>query len=204
MKFRRIISVVLLLCMLFSLTACKTGGSQSKKVTKALMDALYEYDINAISECIEDFPDNTGTAYIHDIYTEDYYKDLYTAANKSMSYEIVSASGKAVTVKVKMPDLYALYQKTFSSIAAQALGNDQLMQYVLDDKNDAHLLVIAYMIKDIEDNGVSTTEQEIKLFVSKINGEYKIKTDENLEKLLTSGLNKIQIDLPVAEETTNK
>lgn len=190
---KRIISVVLLVCMLFSLASCNAGATEAKKVVDKLMVALQTYDINKIASCVEDLPDNSGTAYIHDIYTEDYYKDLYAAANEKLSYQIASASAKEVVLKVQMPDLYALYQKVFASVMSQAMANEDAQKYILDEKTDAHLLVIALMINDIKTNGIETVEQEIKLSVDKFNDTYKIKTDEQLKLLLTDKLSLIQV-----------
>lgn len=192
MKMKRFISVALLICMLFTVVSCNSGASEAKKITEKLMTALETYDRNVIAGCVEDLPDNTGTAYVHDIYTEDYYVDLYSAANANLSYTISSASSKKVVLKVQMPDLYALYQKVFTSAMSNAMTNATLQEEILSDNFDAHLLVIALMIDDIEKNGISTSEQEITLTVEKYNDNYKIKTDDQLKLLLTDKLSLIQ------------
>lgn len=202
MKMKRFISVVLLVCLLFTAVSCKSGASAAKEVTADLMTALQTYDLNAISDCVEDLPDNTGTAYVHDIYTEDYYVDLYAAANTNLSYTVASASAKEVVLKVQMPDLYALYQKVFASVMSQAMTDAALQEKILNDDYDAHLLVIALMIDDIQNNGISTTEQEITLSVEKYNDDYKIKTDDQLKLLLTDRLSLIQ-STATTEETEN-
>ncbi len=200
MKFKRIISAILLICIIFSVTACKSGADVSKKIVDNLMAALTEYDVNAISNCIEDFPDNTGTPYIHDIYTEDYYRDLYVAANESLTYTIKSATAKEVVLNVTMPDLYSLYQEIFTAVVSQAFTNTEVNDYILNPENDSHLMVIALMINEIENNGVDTIEKEIKLSVSKINDKFKIKTDDQLKMLLSDGLSQIQIENVATEE----
>lgn len=203
MKFKRFISLALTAVLAVSLVSCKSGSGEAKEVVTDFMTALTTYDMNAMSKCIEDFPDNTGTAYKHDIYTEDYYKDLYEAANTKLSYSITSASSKQVKLKVTMPDIYTLYQNTFLSVAQQALGNEQMTQYVMDENNDAHLLIIALMINEINTNGVGTVDEEITLSVGKINGEYKIKTDDQLKTLMTSKLSLTQKDPVVGAADDN-
>lgn len=199
MKLRNVISVLLIICILFSLASCSGGKAAAKSVTTKLMTALATYDIYAISKCVEDMPDNTGTAYAHDIYTEDYYKDLYTLANQSLSYTVKSASAKEVVLNVKMPDLYSLYKKVYSSVLAQGVESSDKKDYITNDENDPQLLVIALMIKDIEANGVATVDQEIKLSVGKFNDSYKIHTDDQLKLLLSDGLSRVQV-MPEAEE----
>ncbi len=188
MKFKRIISVVLLLCMTVSLASCKSSGS-AKQVVEDFMTALAAYDVNAMANCVEDMPNSTDSVYIHDIFTEGYYVDLYQIANKdNLSYEIVSTKGDSVKVKVKMPDIYTLYQNTFMSVVSQTFANEDLLNYVLDEENDPQLMVIALMIDSIENNGIDTIEEEFTLKVGTINGETKIMTNDQLEQLMTSKL----------------
>lgn len=174
--------------MLFSFASCSGGAAASKKVVSNLMTALATYDAFAIAKCVEDMPDNSGTAYVHDIYTEDYYKDLYALANQNLSYTVASASAKEVVLNVKMPDLYSLYEKVYNSVLAQTLTSDDNLNYVLNNDNDAQVLVIALMIKDIEDNGIATVDKQVKLSISKINDSYKVNTDDQLKLLLSDGL----------------
>lgn len=188
MKLRKIVSIALILCMLLSFASCSGGAAASKKVVSNLMTALATYDVFAISKCVEDMPDNSGTAYVHDIYSEDYYKDLYELANQNLTYTVASASAKEVVLNVKMPDLYSLYEKVYNSVLSQTMASDDNLSYVLNNDNDAQVLVIALMIKDIEDNGIATVDKQIKLSISKINDSYKVNTDDQLKLLLSDGL----------------
>lgn len=204
MKFKRFIAFALTAVIAVSLVSCKSGSGAAKEVVTNFMTALTTYDMNEMSKYIEDFPDNTGTAYKHDIYTEDYYADLYEKANSKLAYTIKSASAKEVKLSVTMPDIYTLYQNTFMSVLSQALSAEDLQNWVHDENNDPQLLIIALMIQEIEDNGIGTVEEEITLSVGKINGEYKVLTNDQLELLLTSKLSLAQKDAPVnaADETT--
>ena len=192
MKLKRFISLALVAILAVSLVSCKSGAGAAKEVVTDFMTALTTYDMDAMSKCIEDFPDNTGTVYKHDIYTEDYYKDLYETANTKLSYSITSASSDTVKLNVTMPDIYSLYQNTFMSVLSQAISDEQMQAYVLDENNDPQLLIVALMINEIETNGIDTVDEEITLTVGKINGEYKIKTDDQLKLLMTSKLSLAQ------------
>ena len=103
-----------------------------------------------------------------------------------------------------MPDIYTLYQNTFMSVLSQALSSEDSQNWVLDENNDPQILIIALMCQEIEDNGIGTVEEEITLSIGKINGEYKILTNDQLELLLTSKLSLAQKDAPAnaADETT--
>ncbi len=201
MKFKRAISLVLIVILAFSLVSCKSGAGAAKKVVENFMTALTTYDMDAMRDCIEDFPDNSGTPYKHDIYTEDYYKDLYEAANSKLSYTIKSAKAGSVTLDVIMPDVYGLYQKTFMSVLSQTFSSDEAMKWVEDPENDPQLLVIALMIDEIEKNGIDTVDEEITLTVGKINGEYRIMSNDQLKLLMTSKLSQSQsTDSPLVTE----
>lgn len=192
MKLRKIIAVVLLVCMVFTIASCKSSGS-AKKVVEDFMTALATYDVEAMAKCVEDMPNNDDSIYIHDVFTEGYFVDLYQIANENrLSYEIVSAKGDTVKVKVKMPDLYSLYQNTFMSLMTQTFSNEELLNYVLDEDNDPSLMVIALMIDSIENEDIDTVEEEFTLKVGKINGEYKIMNTDQLEKLMTSNISLTQ------------
>lgn len=187
MKFKRLVSIILVLCMTFLLTSCNAGNS--KEVVKGFMSALKDYDVTKMAKYVEDIPSNSSNIYKYDIFTSGYYVDLYKAANEDvLSYKIVSSKNDSVKIKVKMPDLSTLYSNTFMSVVSQAFGNDEILNYVLDEQNDPHLLVIALMIDAIDNGDVDTVEQEFTLKLTKINGELKIKTNEQLEKLMTSNL----------------
>ena len=188
MKFRKIIAVVLLVCMTFSIASCKSSGS-AKQVVEDFMTALAAYDVNAMANYVEDMPTSADGVYIHDIFTEGYYVDLYQAANKdTFKSEVVSAKGDTVKVKVTMPDIYSLYQNTFMSVLTQTFANEDLKNYVLDEENDPQLMVIALMINAIEEGGIDTVEEEFTLKVGQINGETKIMTNDQLEQLMSSKL----------------
>lgn len=192
MKLKRFISVTLLLCMLFSLASCKSGANAAKEVVNDFMTALTTYDLNAMAGCVEDIPDNSGSSYIHDIYTEDYYRDLYATANEKLTYSITSANAKEVKLKVQMPDLYTLYNDTLLSVLSATMENEDFYNYVLDEENDPPVLIVATMINSIKTNGINTVEEEITLSIGKINGEYKILTDDSLKMLMTSKLSLTQ------------
>ena len=188
MKFRKIIAVVLILCMAVSLVSCNSSAD-AKKVVKDFMTALSVYDVNAMAACVEDMPTNDDSVYIHDVFTEGYYVDLYKIANEdNFSFEIVSAKGNNVKVKVEMPDIYTLYQNTFMSVVSETLSNEELFNYVLDEENDPQLMVIALMIDSIENDGIDTIEEEFTLKLGKINGKTKIMINDQLEELMTSKL----------------
>ena len=70
MKFKRFVAFALTAVLSVSLVSCKSGSGAAKEVVTNFMTALTTYDMNEMSKYIEDFPDNTGTAYKHDIYTE--------------------------------------------------------------------------------------------------------------------------------------
>ena len=194
MKFKKLISLMLIAVLAVSLVSCKSGSTAAKDTVTNFMTALATYDMNEMSKYIEDFPDNTGTAYKHDIYTEDYYRDLYEAANTKLSYSITSATANEVKLNVTMPDIYTLYQNTFMSVLSQAMSDENMQNYVLDEENDPQLLIIALMINEINENGIDTVNEEITLSVGKINDEYRIKTDDQLKLLLTSKLSLAQTD----------
>lgn len=198
MKFKKIICVALLICMVFSLASCNSSAN-AKKVVTNLMTAITTYDLNAISKCVEDIPDNSGTVYKHDIYTEDYFVDLYSIANENLTYTIEAVSANEVKLKVNMPDVYTMYQSTVVSLLSQAIENENVKKYLLDDNNDAQLMAIALMIDKINNEGISTVEQEITLSVSKINGKYKIKSDDQLKLLLSDRLSLAQA-MPKTDE----
>ena len=89
------------------------------------------------------------------------------------------------------------------SVLSSALYNENMQQYVLDEKNDPQLLIIATMINQIESNGIDTVDEEITLTLGKINGEYKIKNDEQLATLLSDKLNLSQKEAtPSTDEET--
>ena len=195
MKFKNLVSIVLLVCMVFSLSACKSGAAASKELTETLMTSLATYDINAISKCVEDVPDNTGTTAVVDIYTSDYYMDIYAAANANLTYTVSSSSAKEIVLKVNMPDLVSLYNKCWNTALSGALSDAELQKLVIEGSTsfDPNLLVPALMLNELKSGSVSTVEKEIKLSVVKINGEFKIKTDEQLKCLLSDGLSELKV-----------
>lgn len=194
MKFKRIIAAVLVLCLTVCLASCNSGDP--KKVVDGFMKALAEYDVNAMAKYVEDIPTNSNSIYKYDVFTSGYYVDLYQMANKDIfSYKIVSVKNNAVKVKVKMPDIYTLYSNTLMSLVSQTFANEDLLNFVLDEENDPQLMLIALMINAAENGDVGTVEEEFVLKIGKINGEYKIMTNDQLEQLMTSKLCLVQKDV---------
>ena len=200
MKLKRIISVVLILCLMFSVCSCKKGAD-SKQVVDSFMKALSTYDVDAMSKHLEDMPTNGDSVYVYDIFTDGHYVDLYEIANTDrFEYKIVSAKGNTVKVKVTMPDIYTLYKDTFMTVMTNTFANEELLDYILDEDNEPQLLVIALMIDAIENGDVDTVEEEFTLKIGNINGETKIMVNDQLEQLMTSKLCLSQKDV-VAEAT---
>lgn len=192
MKFRRIISVVLILCMAVSLASCKSAGD-SKKVVDEFMSALASYDVNEMAKYVEDMPSNADSVYIYDVFTDGHYVDLYQIAYEdTLSYEVVSAKGNSVKIKVTMPDIYSLYQDTFMSFLTSAFSSQEILDYVMDDESEPQLMIIALMIDAIENGDIETVEEEFTLKIGTINGETKIMTNDQLEQLMTSKLSLTQ------------
>lgn len=184
MKFKRVVLIVLALCMAFSLAACKKSGN-SKEVVKDFMDALTEYDVDSMAEYLEDVPTADET-YVYDVFTDAHYVDLYRAAYKdNFDYSIESAKAESVKVKVTMPDLVSLYDSCFNELM-KASAEENIFDG-LDNDSEAHLRVIAYMRNEIEENGVDTVTKEFTLKLDNING-LKIMNNAELEQLMTSYL----------------
>lgn len=186
--------------MMVSVASCKSGGD-SKKVVDSFMEALAAYDVNAMAKCLEDVPSNADSVYIYDVFTDGHYVDLYQIANEDrIQYEILSAKGDSVKIKVTLPDLYTLYQDTFLSFMSNTFSNQEMLDYVLDEDSEPQLMVIALMINAIENGDVDTFEEEFTLKMGTINGETKIMVNDQLEQLMTSKLCLSQKDV-VSEAT---
>ena len=200
MKFKRIISVLLILCMMVSVCSCKKGAD-TKEVVDGFLKALSTYDVNAMAGYLEAVPSNADSVYIYDVFTDGHYVDLYQMANTDrFEYSIVSTKGNTAKVKVTMPDIYSLYRDTFFTVMTNTFANQDLLDYVLDEENEPQLLVIALMIDAIENGDVDTVEEEFTLKLGNINGETKIMVNDQLEQLMTSKLCLSQKDV-VTEAT---
>lgn len=187
MKFKRIISVVLLLCIAFSMAACKKGVDP-KKVVNDFMGSLLKYDVVKMSQYVVDVP-TSGDNFVYDVYTDPHYVSLYQAAYaEKLSYKVTSVTGDTVKVKVTMPDLVSLYNNAFAALASAATSNEDFMNDINDPENEIHLTIIALMINEINNGSVDTYTEEVALKVNTINDETKIVSNEQLERLMTSKL----------------
>ena len=111
------------------------------------------------------------------------------------SFVTLNSSGKEILLKVQMPDLASVHKNAVSTVLAAAQNNTTLKDQILNGSStvDPNLIVPAYMLNEIKTNGVSTVEKEIKLSVVKINGDFKIKNDDQLKLLLSDGLSEINV-----------
>lgn len=208
MKLRKIISIALLICMLFTVASCKSGKTQAKELTENFMTAFTTYDLDTISKYVEDIPDNTGTESIVDIYTSDYYRDIYAAANANVTYSIVSFNSKNVVLKYQMPNLPELYKKWVNSAISAAQNDDTVKDTIINGTTsiDPNLIVPGKMLSEIKSSGVESIEKEITLTVVKINGKYKFKNDDQLKFLMSNGLSEMityGAQQEMTEETNN-
>lgn len=187
MKFKRIISVVLLLCIAFSMAACKKGFDP-KKVVNDFMGSLSKYDVVKMSKQLVDVPASSDN-FVYDVFTDPHYVSLYkTAYAEKMSYKVTSVTGDTVKVKVTMPDLVSLYNNAFASLASAATSDEDFKNDINDPENEIHLTIIALMIDAINNGSVDTYTEEVSLKVSTINDETKVVSNEQLELLMTSKL----------------
>ena len=191
MKFRRIISIVLILCLAFSLAACKSGGD-SKKVVDGFMKELSKYDVNKMSNYLVDVP-TSDNLYLYDVYTDGRYVALYKAAYAdNFAYEIVSSSQDSAKVKVTMPDLLTLYRNAMTTLAAEIMSDEELLNHAMDPSSEPHLELLAEMTNAVNDGNIDTITEEFTLKLTTINGELKIAQNDQLEQLMTSKLSLTQ------------
>ena len=127
-----------------------------------------------------------------------------TTTKKAVS----SASSKEIVLKVQMPDLPSLYTKWRNSVLNSAMNDNNIKDVVLNGSStvDPSLIIPGKMLAELKNGSVSTVEREVKLTVIKINGEYKIKNDDQLKLLLSNGLSELAVNAgpEVEEETTEE
>ena len=76
---KRIVAIVVLLCVLCSFSSCRRDESQIER----LFEGLKAYDRAVMSEVLTDFPNNSEYVYLDDIFNDEKYSVLKGNENSS-------------------------------------------------------------------------------------------------------------------------
>ncbi|MBQ7034839.1 MAG: hypothetical protein IJN34_03790 [Clostridia bacterium] len=189
---KRITALAVIFALVVILSGCghKISREDAQSVVDPFFAALKEYDREAMSGYLTEFPDNTGYVYVDDIFNDEAYVKLYRQLYSSITYSIKSTNGTHVVLEVSMPNIHALYTDISARIMSLTLMDETLRDKLEENSENAVVLLQETMLsiasKDPEQ--IEKMTQEYTLTLQKKNGTYQIATDDEVRKLLTGNL----------------
>jgi hypothetical protein len=170
---------LLLLMLLLSLCGC----NQKCETVDRLFDGLKEYDISAMSEVLDEFPDNSRFVYLDDIFNDEGYQKTYKLLYPSVEYKIVSVDKHFATVKVSMPNIQKLFSDASSVATAMALEDAELRNRLNESDFNGIILIqeIMYSYAQQPDR----VEMMNETFKLRFNEDGTIVCNDSLRALIT-------------------
>ncbi len=191
MKMKKIIALVLVFVVAFSVCGCATNSfaEQEQNVIHGFMNGLKIYSIDEMTNYIESFPNSDNSIYVNDVFSDPSFVEVYKEANTHMSYTIADkkVDGAAV-VTVTFVDIQKLYADTVAKMFTSANTDENLKNLLLDENTNAQELISAYMLSTLQNSDVETVTEEFRLTTYKDGNSFKIRTDDELKELMTGKL----------------
>lgn len=185
---KRFVLFLLAAVMLFSMAGCSGRLSQTEMeaTLSDFTEALREYDRDAMTELLTEFPDNSAYVYLDDIFNDDPYIELYRVLFPDITYEIQAVKGNKLTVKYTMPNVQGLYS-TVSALALQMAMSDESFQEKLSENDENGIVFIQEMMLYLALQGedVETMTEEFTLTFKERGDQAVIVCNDELRALMT-------------------
>ncbi len=180
---KRIVAVIILICILFSFAACQKGQAQIDR----LFEGLKTYDRSVMSEVLTEFPDNSEYVYLDDIFNDEKYIKVYQALYEDIDYEIIKIDQYSAKVKVTMPNIQKLFTDVSAWVLSAALEDAELSNKLAEDDYNGIILIqkLMYAYATNGNYEVQTLEAEFNLRFEEVGGKKYIICDEELRALIT-------------------
>lgn len=180
---KRIVTVVVLICILFSFAACQKDAAQIDR----LFEGLRTYDRSLMSEVLTEFPDNSEYVYLDDIFNDEKYIKVYQALYKDIDYKIIKTDQYSAKVRVRMPDIQKLFIDVSAWVFSAALEDAELSNKLAENDYNGVILIqeLMYAYATNGNYEVQTIETEFNLRFEEIDGRKCIVCDEELRALIT-------------------
>ncbi len=180
---KRIIAVIVLMCILFSFTASQKNETQIDR----LFEGLKSYDRSVMSEVLTEFPDNSEYVYLDDIFNDEKYIKIYQELYKDIDYEIIKIDQYSAKVKVKMPNVQKLFTDVSAWVLSSALEDAELSNKLAENDYNGILLIqeLMYAYATNGNYEVQSLNTEFNLRFEEADGKKYIICDEELRALIT-------------------
>ncbi len=180
---KRIVAVIVLICILFSFSACRKDTAQIDR----LFEGLKTYDRSVMSEVLTEFPDNSEYVYLDDIFNDEKYIKVYQALYEDIDYEIIKMDQYSAKVKVKMPNIQKLFTDVSAWVLSAALEDAELSNKLAENDYNG-IILIQELMYAYATNGtyeMQTLDAEFNLRFEEVDGKKYIICDEELRALIT-------------------
>lgn len=180
---KRIVAIVVLLCVLCSFSSCRRYESQIER----LFEGLKVYDRAVMSEVLTDFPNNSEYVYLDDIFNDEKYIKIYQALYNDIEYEIIKLDQYSAKIQVRMPDIQKLFTDVSAWVLSAALEDTELSNKLAENDYNGVLLIqeLMYAYATGENYEVQTMDAEFNLRFKEVGGKTYIESDEELRALIT-------------------
>ena len=185
---KKIVSILLILCLLLGFSGCSpsVSATEMEATLAQFMDALKIYDREAMTACLDVFPDSSGYVYLDDIYNDEGYMELYRLTFGDLEYTIQETEKNTVTIRCKNSDIQTLYTNVTSTVLQMAMTDPTLQNKLNEDEENGIVLVRELMLSFArEKKNLEQSEDSYTLSFKKENGKVYILCDDELRCLIT-------------------
>jgi len=188
---------LIIICLGLSAVSCTGNASEADvdRVLAGFVAALKNYDREGMSRYLTEFPDNTGAAYTDDLFSDSSYVELYRSLYSDITYAVTMHEKNTVTIKIKMPNIGALYLDTCKYVEDLAKKNT-----ALSEKLKGHNIVfIQEMMRERSVDTIEIMDAEFTLELVERDDALLIVCDDMLRSLMTGNFYQVRGESAVDE-----
>ena len=185
---KKIISLFIILILLLSLTGCSSSISyeEMEETLSDFMEALKVYDREALTECLDRFPDSSEYVYLDDIYNDEGYMELYRLAFPELTYIVEEDDKNTLNITCTNADIQKLYVNVTAMVLELAISDETLQKKLNEDEGNGILLVRELMLSMARDpSNLQKATNSYTLTFKRKEGKVVIVCNDELRTLIT-------------------
>ena len=183
---KKILSLILVICLSLYVAGC-TSGDKPESAVDNYFNAIKECNSENLKSSLQYTDDSKQN---DDIFADETFKDIFKESGKIIKYKINGATVNNDEAKVKVNCTYgdasevvgvamkAYIQKAMSAALSGSKPSDAEIKKILTDEMQAA----------IKGNPLKTVTKDIEINCKKIDGKWKIISDENSINVATANI----------------
>ncbi len=162
------------------------AADQMDATIDELVFDLKKYDIAAMKQHLNSFPDKSQYVYLDDIFNDEPYQELYRMLYPKITYKVLSHTENTASIEATMPNIQSLFTTIEMNAAMLALEDEEFKNILLQDETKSiELIQQAMLAAARKENGVPMMTEEFTLSFDWVGDRLVILSDDQLRAFIT-------------------